>query len=137
MISTRAPRLAWRKRRDDAFPISVFRRDGQRVVHLERMHAHDFFTILVVESGQGTVQLVGKTLTLSRGDVHLLPPGEPHDTARLSDVAGWVIEFTADALGDAHGFFGAPCGRPMWIGFQPLGGLGGGRLTLGEEAMAR
>lgn len=128
--------MTWASRRSDPFPIAVFRRERRRKVHLSGLHAHDFFTLLVVTGGSGVVRLVGRQVRLHPGDVHLLPPGEPHDTNGLLDIDGWVVEFTGDALGSAGGFFGAQFGRPRWFGFERVGGIGGGKISLPEAVRA-
>jgi quercetin dioxygenase-like cupin family protein len=64
------------------------------------MHAHRFFTFLYCAAGEGTIQLMNETVVVKAGDVLLSLPGEPHDTSQ-HPYAGWVVEFTADALGDS------------------------------------
>jgi AraC-like DNA-binding protein len=129
--------VAWRPRRDDAFPISIFRREAHAVIHRAELHAHDFFTLMFVDAGEGVMRMVGREMPMKRGDIQLLPPGEPHDTTGLRTVSGWAVEFTADAVGEAHGLFGTQYGRLRWLGFQRLYVPGGGVLALPQEDWAR
>lgn len=119
--------VALPRRRSDAFPLAVFRRQKSKAVHSDATHAHHFFSMLYVERGSGSVRLGQKTLHLKPGDVHLVMPGVAHDTRGIPDVEGWVLEFTADLFADTAS--GAnPAMR--WLGFQRLGGLAQGKIRV-------
>ncbi len=122
MARPRPPAIPFRTAIADGFPVSVFRRETRSRVHAPTMHSHRFFVLLYADRGRGTLTLPRRHVTIRPGDVHLIPPGELHDTGRLGDVGGWVVEFTADVLHDAgrtwsSGLFGAGCGQPLWFGF--------------------
>ncbi len=87
-------------------------------MHVGGMHAHRFFTLFFCVTGNGSMRLLDGELVVAPGDIHLLFPGEVHDTGGLARVRGWVVEFMADAIGDeqGHGFFGLVNGRPRWVG---------------------
>lgn len=121
----RPPTLALPRRRDDAFPIAVFRRQKSKAVHTDAMHAHHFFSLLFVDEGTGTVRLGARGVRLEPGDVHLVMPGVAHDTRGIAHLGGWVLEFTADVFGDANS-------TTRWLGFQRLGGLADGKVPVPE-----
>ncbi len=37
---------------------------------------------------------------VSAGDLFLISPGEVRDVGGIDDARGWVVEFSADAIGD-------------------------------------
>jgi AraC-like DNA-binding protein len=117
----RPPTIAFRRPGQDGFPVAVFRREAHAPVHAPVMHTHRFFALLYADGGSGVLNLPGLRVPLGAGDLHIVPPGEPHDTSELDSVTGWAMEFTADVLGDddrwSSGLFAAGLVRPRWFGF--------------------
>lgn len=92
-------------------------------------HAHEFFEMLLFESGGGVHVVDGVEHRARRGVAWLLRPGVSHDLAGLSDARGWLVIASSDVLGlppwdngattwPAHPLLGAfchvePSGRPI------------------------
>lgn len=118
--STRPPIVPFTPRGDASFPLVVYRRDGSRTVHAPRLHGHRFFVLFLADGGTGQLRFLNKVLPVGPGHVHLLAPGELHDTSGLASVTGWGAEFTEELLGGsgsgvAH--FLPRAGQTHWIGF--------------------
>jgi AraC family transcriptional regulator, transcriptional activator of pobA len=56
-------------------------------------HAHDFYELLLVESGNGTHRHQGQSYPVRVGQVLLMAPGDLHDASGLSTVEGWLAVF--------------------------------------------
>lgn len=131
----RPPTIPFLRASGDGFPVAVLRRETYAPVHARGLHAHRFFSVLYADGGAGTLGLAGQRIAIAAGDVHVVPPGEPHDTAELGAVIGWVLEFTADVLDErdtswGSGLFGSGCGRPRWFGFLRGGHLRAPKITV-------
>jgi AraC-like DNA-binding protein len=116
----RPPAIPFRRTSLDGFPVAILRREANPTVHASVMHTHRFFSLSYADGGSGALTLPGQHVPIAAGDVHLIPPGEPHDTSGMRAVTGWVLEFTADVLGEQEavwmsGIFGPRCGRPRWF----------------------
>jgi AraC-like DNA-binding protein len=123
LSTARPPAISFRRVSADGFPVAVFRREAHAPVHAGEMHTHRFFALLYADGGAGVLRLPGQSVDITVGDVHLLPPGEPHDTSGLGAVVGWALEFTTDVFAEhdaawMSGLFGHACGRPRWFGFM-------------------
>jgi AraC family transcriptional regulator, transcriptional activator of pobA len=132
---TRFPVVALAPARAGSLPVRVRRRENGCPMHVPGFHAHRFFVLVFVVRGKGTLELLDGSLELGTGDIHLLFPGEVHDTRGLGDVRGWVVEFTADALGDeaGNGYFGLVDGRPRWVSLLHRSGPRGRRVSVRHE----
>jgi AraC-like DNA-binding protein/mannose-6-phosphate isomerase-like protein (cupin superfamily) len=118
--SARPPIVAFRRLDDDAFPLVTYRRDGARTIHSPELHGHRFFVLFVADGGSGKLHFTGKSVHVTAGHVHLLAPGELHDTSALGSVTGWAAEFTEEALvGLGAGItpFLPRSGEAHWVGF--------------------
>lgn len=58
---------------------------------------HSYAVIVLVTRGQARVRHAGEQV-LRAGDVHLIPPGDPHGPAHLEEVEGWALAFRPEAL---------------------------------------
>jgi AraC-like DNA-binding protein/mannose-6-phosphate isomerase-like protein (cupin superfamily) len=119
--SARPPIVAFRRRDDDSFPLVTYRRDGARVVHAPELHGHRFFVLFLADGGSGKLHFSGKSVCVTAGHVHLLAPGELHDTSGLGSVTGWAAEFTEEALvglGEGITPFLPRAGPAHWVGFS-------------------
>jgi AraC-like DNA-binding protein len=106
---------------DPGFPLTVYRRDGSRVVHASRLHGHRFFVLFLVDGGTGLLRFSGRTIPVGPGHVHLLAPGELHDTSGLGSITGWAAEFTDEVLEGPGGGLGSILprnGHTYWVGFS-------------------
>lgn len=64
-------------------------------------HAHDFFVLLYVAEGAGSVLLNGKERPLRAGEVHAVSPGQVVEFGEVSWLTGasaWSVGFTPDAV---------------------------------------
>ncbi|HEX8824910.1 MAG TPA: AraC family transcriptional regulator [Archangium sp.] len=58
---------------------------------------HAFAVIVLITRGRSKVRHAGQQV-LNAGDVHLIPPGDPHGTSHFEDVEGWVLAFHPEAF---------------------------------------
>ncbi|PTL75318.1 AraC family transcriptional regulator [Vitiosangium sp. GDMCC 1.1324] len=58
---------------------------------------HSYAVIVLVKRGQVKVRHTGD-LVLRAGDVHIIPPGDPHGGVHLENVDGWALAFHPEAL---------------------------------------
>ncbi|WP_414653978.1 AraC family transcriptional regulator [Hyalangium sp.] len=58
---------------------------------------HSYAVILLVTRGQSKVRHAGE-LVLQAGDVHLIPPGDPHGPAHFQEAEGWALAFRPEAV---------------------------------------
>lgn len=58
---------------------------------------NSYAVIFLVTRGQSTIHHSGE-LVLRAGDVHLIPPGDPHGSPRAGDAEGWVLAFHPEAF---------------------------------------
>ncbi len=95
------------------FPVWVQRYSG----HEQRparpgTFVHSYAVIVLVTQGQGRIRHTGE-LQLRAGDVHLIPPGDAHGSARLSGVAGWALAFHPEALQHGDVSWGSSVGLQL------------------------
>src|SRR5262249_44136223 len=82
--------------------LRIYRRqDARWPYHAARMHGHRFFVLNYFDRGAGAVRLPGELVRVGAGSVLLAAPGELHDTSGIARMGGWVVEFTADLVGEA------------------------------------
>ncbi|QSQ28422.1 helix-turn-helix transcriptional regulator [Pyxidicoccus parkwayensis] len=62
---------------------------------------HTYAVVILVTRGQSQVRHAGEWM-LRAGDVHLIPPGDPHRMG-VSDAEGWGLGFHPEVLGGAGG----------------------------------
>jgi AraC-like DNA-binding protein len=58
---------------------------------------HAYAVIVLVTRGQSQVRHAGEQV-LRAGDVHLIPPGDPHGPGHFQDVQGWTLAFHPEAF---------------------------------------
>lgn len=58
---------------------------------------HSYAVIFLVMRGQSKMRHAGE-LVLRAGDVHIIPPGDPHGTVHFDDVEGWALAFHPEAF---------------------------------------
>jgi AraC-like DNA-binding protein len=66
-----------------------------------RPHAHDFLSLMYVESGRGSITVDGAERPLRPGEVHALSPGQVvglTPAAELVECRAWSVAFTPDAV---------------------------------------
>jgi len=74
---------------------------------------HSYAVIVLVTRGQSKMRHAGEQV-LSAGDVHLIPPGDPHGATHFEDLQGWALAFHPEAFpsdeswGNARGMNLAP-----------------------------
>ncbi|WP_044193697.1 AraC family transcriptional regulator [Hyalangium minutum] len=67
---------------------------------------HTYAVIILVTRGQARVRHAGEQV-LRAGDVHLIPPGDPHGPAHLEEVEGWALAFRPEALSQEDAGWGS------------------------------
>lgn len=66
-----------------------------------KLHRHDYFEIILVQSGTGTQQIDTEQYNIGEGNVFLIYPGQVHLMQRgTSD--GWVLQFRKNAFDYIH-----------------------------------
>ncbi|MFL5358306.1 helix-turn-helix domain-containing protein [Archangium sp.] len=58
---------------------------------------HSYAVIVLVKRGKSKVRHTGE-LVLRAGDVHLIPPGDPHGALHFEDMEGWRLAFHPEAF---------------------------------------
>lgn len=58
---------------------------------------HSYAVIFFVTRGQSKMRHAGE-LVLRAGDVHIIPPGDPHGGVHFDDVEGWTLAFHPEAF---------------------------------------
>lgn len=105
-MATRArpPIVTFRAGDAAAGALRAYRRESARwPYHAARMHGHRFFVLNYFDRGEGELRLPGRTLRVRPGAVLVTAPGELHDTAGVSAMGGWVVEFTPELLARPEG----------------------------------
>jgi AraC family transcriptional activator of pobA len=99
------------------FPIAVARLDGHGApIHASKPHAHGFYALMFVTEGAGVMRCGRTDLPVHAGSLVITAPGETHDTARMSGVSRWGLDFTPDAFGaEAAGWMYPRRSRPEWM----------------------
>lgn len=64
---------------------------------------HPYAVILLVTRGQSKVRHAGAQ-ELRAGDVHLIPPGDPHGPAHFEEMEGWGLAFYPEAFPSDEGW---------------------------------
>lgn len=120
-LSARPPIVYMRRLDTAAFPLTVYRRDGTRIVHSPELHGHRFFVLFFADGGAGTLRFIDREIPVTPGHIHLLAPGELHDTSALASVTGWAAEFTEELLGGPGGGVESSlprAGQTHWLAFS-------------------
>nr|WP_308809833.1 AraC family transcriptional regulator [Archangium lansinium] len=63
----------------------------------EKTIVHSYAVIILVTRGQSRVRHTGE-LVLRAGDVHLIPPGDPHGGVHFDDMEGWALAIHPEAF---------------------------------------
>ncbi len=66
-------------------------------------NTHSYAVIVLITRGQSEIRHAGQQV-LSAGDVHLIPPGDPHGSAHFEDVDGWALAFHPEAFPSEEGW---------------------------------
>lgn len=61
-------------------------------------HRHDYYTLLLVEQGEGKHFMDYVAYDFSTNQVHFVSPGQIHQVALTAEPKGWVITFSQDFL---------------------------------------
>ncbi|QHT54692.1 AraC family transcriptional regulator [Cellulomonas sp. H30R-01] len=99
-------------------------------------HAHDFFVLVHVARGSGTLLVDGRPVPLVPGDTCLVPPGQLVGGATTDDPAdarSWVVFFTADAVAGATASPLAWRFHPLLAPFAETAGGGPRTLRVPDE----
>ncbi|GIF21128.1 AraC-like DNA-binding protein [Actinoplanes tereljensis] len=67
----------------------------------DHRHAHDFFVLLYVEQGTGSVTVDGTERSLRTGELHAVSPGQVVGVGAAAEIArgrAWSVAFTPDAV---------------------------------------
>jgi AraC-like DNA-binding protein len=84
-------------------PIWVERYGSARYPPSRALATHSYAVIVLITRGQSKVRHAGQQV-LSAGDVHLIPPGDPHGAAHFEDVDGWALAFHPEAFPSDEGW---------------------------------
>lgn len=95
-----------------AIAIEVHRLTEHRYMRRLAPHAHVFFELVLVQSGQGRNIVDGLDHPAEPGMVFVLPPGSVHDMRGIADADGWSILFEADGV-DENLSMGLTSGREL------------------------
>ena len=95
-------RVAFEQRRTPVWVGRYGRDDGDRT---HGPVAHDYAVVMLITKGRSRMRH-GAELTVREGDVHLIPPGDPHGSPHFEGVEGWGLAFRPEAFaqGDAGGW---------------------------------
>ena len=94
-------------------PIWVERYSAHRHDASRALTTHAYAVIMLVTRGQSKMRHAGEQV-LRAGDVHLIPPGDPHGATHFEDLRGWALAFHPEAFpsdeswGNARGMNLAP-----------------------------
>jgi AraC-like DNA-binding protein len=61
------------------------------------LRAHDYAVVMLITKGHSHVRHGGE-LTVREGDVHLIPPGDPHGAVHFEGAEGWGLAFRPEAF---------------------------------------
>lgn len=78
--------------------ICTERLDRDHEMALSGPHGHKFLALIYFERGGGRNRIGAQDWAVSAGDLFVIAPGETHDASKLGDAAGWMVEFSADAI---------------------------------------
>lgn len=69
--------------------------DFAKHIHsLEKTHRHDFYSLIIIESGKGSHSIDSKTYSICKNRIFLLTYGQIHAWEELSNAKGYIIVFT-------------------------------------------
>jgi AraC-like DNA-binding protein len=94
---------SWVKFERHQLPVYVGRYGMARYPERQGLATHSYAVIVLVTRGQSKVRHAGPQV-LSAGDVHLIPPGDPHGAAHFEDVEGWALAFHPEAFPSDEGW---------------------------------
>ncbi|MBK5279773.1 MAG: helix-turn-helix domain-containing protein [Bacteroidia bacterium] len=84
----------------DFFRFEYFAED---IDHLRVSHRHDFYTFILVTSGEGSHDIDFQRHDLISGRLFLIAPGQVHAWVELNKVRGFVVLFTDSFMALAKG----------------------------------
>ena len=84
-------------------PIWVERYGSTRYAPSRALATHSYAVIVLITRGQSEIRHAGQQV-LNAGDVHLIPPGDPHGAAHFEDVDGWALAFHPEAFPSDEGW---------------------------------
>jgi AraC-like DNA-binding protein len=84
-------------------PIWVERYGSTKYTPGRALATHSYAVIVLITRGQSKVRHAGQQV-LSAGDVHVIPPGDPHGAADFEDVDGWALAFHPEAFPSDEGW---------------------------------
>jgi AraC-like DNA-binding protein len=68
--------------------------DGQDLI--QELHRHDFFFVLVLQSGAGIHEIDFTTYNIYDGSIFMLRPGQVHQLTLKAGSAGYLMEFNSE-----------------------------------------
>jgi len=85
---------------EDDFPFKFIRHKGEQL--RQELHMHDYVQIAYVVRGICTHYFCDKQLTVGKGDLFIIPPGQEHslNTFENKDYELVLLDFTPGFLGD-------------------------------------
>ena len=83
----------------DAPPVCVEWLDGDHAMVHAGPHGHQFLALIYFERGNGRQRIGPQDWEVKAGDLFVISPGEVHDASGLGEAAGWMVEFSTDAIG--------------------------------------
>lgn len=85
---------------DEAFPFKFIRHKGSSL--RQSLHMHDYIQIAYVVRGVCNHHFKDKTLTVGKGDLFIIPPGQAHsiNTIEHKDLELVLLDFMPAFLGD-------------------------------------
>jgi AraC-like DNA-binding protein len=119
----------------DAPRVGVEWLDRTHAMALSGPHGHRFLSLVYFERGGGRQRVGSQEWDVSAGDLYLIAPGETHDSSGLGDAAGWMVEFSADAIepaGDTTAFLSWH-GNPLLSSFARSSGVDVARFEVPAE----
>lgn len=78
----------------NGFAIYTLQDFTKQMKHLEEPHRHDFYSLIIVESGKGSHMIDFTNYEIQRKRIFLITYGQVHSWLKLYDVKGYIINFT-------------------------------------------
>nr|WP_257462900.1 AraC family transcriptional regulator [Archangium lipolyticum] len=94
---------AWARFERHQLPIWVGRYGPVSSDPARGMTTHAYAVIMLITRGQTKLRHAGQQV-LHEGDVHLIPPGDPHGAAHFQDMEGWGLAFHPEAFPSDEGW---------------------------------
>lgn len=115
--------------------LKVRRIEGNETLASQGLHSNDFFLIVFLEEGAGTVRLGSRDEQAVAGDLIVIAPGEVHDLNQLTEGAkGYAIAFMVDAVSPGTGAEPLPLpGDPRWVAFVRQACVMGGHYSVAPD----